>query len=203
MVVHFLDICNIKLKITDIKNLKIDKNVFFDGFKNFKNLINISVLKCYKLLFTKKGFLYNIANYILIPIIIYNIISSIVFYLKGYDLLKNQIKKLIEQLKEYENNNKISNENIIDKNIEIYAKRVEETRKPEESKPIKTHKVIKKKKKIKKKIKNDGNNINIMNNIQNENINFPPIRKTKNNIVKLINIILSNKIILKKVYINI
>ena len=175
-------ICNIKLKITDIKNLKIDKNVFFDGFKNFKNLINISVLKCYKLLFTKKGFLYNIANYILIPIIIYNIISSIVFYLKGYDLLKNQIKKLIEQLKEYENNNKISNENIIDKNIEIYAKKVEETQKPEESKQIKTHKVIKKKKKIKKKIKHNVNNINIMNNIQNENINFPPIRKTKNNI---------------------
>ena len=150
------------IKITDIKNLKIDKNVLFDGFKNFKNLINISVLKCYKLLFTKKGFLYNIANYILIPIIIYNIISSIVFYLKGYDLLKNQIKKLIEQLKEYENNNKISNENIIDKNIEIYAKKVEETQKPEESKQIKTHKVIKKKKKIKKKIKNDGNNINII-----------------------------------------
>ncbi len=42
-----------------------------------------------------------------------------------------------------------------------------------------------------------------MNNIQNENINFPPIRKTKNNIVKLIKIILSNKIILKKVYIKI
>ena len=139
--------CNVKFKITDIKNLKIDKNAFLDGFFNFKSLINLNVMKCFRLIFTKNGFLHNIANYILLPITLYNIISSIVFYLKGYDLLKNQIQKMVEELKEYQNNNsKIINENLTDKNVKIYNKKEES----KENKEVKIPQVIKKKKKRKK-----------------------------------------------------
>ena len=49
-------------------------------------------MKCFKLLFSNDGFINNIGNYILLPIMAFNIIASIFFYFKGYNLLKNQIQ---------------------------------------------------------------------------------------------------------------
>ena len=87
----------------------------------------------------------------------FNIISSIFFYFKGYNLLKNQIQKMVEQLKE--NNDNI---NITDKKIEIFNK------KPKKKKRKKAKKKKRKSIEFKNKLK-----------IKNENINAPPRRRSK------------------------
>ena len=65
---------------------------------NIENIINIKVLKCYKLLNTKEGFLKNIGNFILLSIIILFIGSAIYFYFKGFSLLQQQLLNLKEQI---------------------------------------------------------------------------------------------------------
>ena len=155
--------CNVKTSITDISKIKIDKEKFFEGFLDLKSLINISIMKCYKLLFSKEGFSNNIGNYLLLPIIAYNAISSLLFYLKGYNLLKNQINQMIDNLKEYEND-----VNLTDKNVKIYENKL---------KRIKKKKKTKKNKKSKKTQKNPQNdNIINNNNIYQGIINQPPKR---------------------------
>ena len=51
-------------------------------------------MKCYKVLFEKDGIITNIGFFILLIIIFIYIICSIYFYLKGYYILYNDIKKI-------------------------------------------------------------------------------------------------------------
>ena len=85
--------CDAKYKIKDLNEIKIDKNKLKENF-NFKNLINIKVLKCYKKVFTKIGFFHNFGNYILLSIIFLYIVSLIYFIFKDYSSLKREIIKI-------------------------------------------------------------------------------------------------------------
>jgi len=77
-------------------------------------------MKCYKLLFSKDGFINNIGNYLLLTIISFNIIASIIFYLKGYNNLKTQIQEVVEQLKDIEKNNNVKDNLLTNKEIKIF-----------------------------------------------------------------------------------
>ena len=61
--------CEVKLSSLSFDNIKIDKEKLKDNFLNIKNIANIQILPCYKILFSKKGIIKNIGNYILIPIL--------------------------------------------------------------------------------------------------------------------------------------
>ena len=111
-------------------------------------------MKCIKLLLTKYGYIYNMGNYIMIPILFFNIIISMIFRFKGYNLLKNKIKIFYEQFKEYLKNN--NNGFLAHKNIEIYNKNK-----------------IKKPKRIKRKSVRDRISF------KKENISLPPKKKYK------------------------
>ena len=77
----------------------VDKEELFYKFIDIKKTINIFVVKCYKLLFSKEGIIYNIGNYILIAIIILFLASTIFFWIKGYKILIEQINEIIEAKK--------------------------------------------------------------------------------------------------------
>ena len=87
--------------------MNINKNKLSENFKNIKNIINFTFLKCYKKLFTKLGISNNIGCYILLIIILFHIISIFGFCIKDFSLLKKKIKKIIS-LKENDKTNKIS-----------------------------------------------------------------------------------------------
>ena len=87
--------CQIKIKFPLISEIYIDKNKLYDSFSNIKTLANLKLMKCYKVLFTKQGILYNIGCYIMIPIIILHFITVIVFYLKDYKDILKIIKDLV------------------------------------------------------------------------------------------------------------
>jgi len=72
-------ICNCKIKYV-FKSLDgIDKGKLLKKFTNYKKLVNLEVIKCFKLLFSKKGLISNIGNYVIISVVVINIINLIFF----------------------------------------------------------------------------------------------------------------------------
>ena len=114
--------CNIKYYIREISKIdNIDSEKFFKGWVNIENIINIQVIKCIKLFFTKDGFVENIGNWILLSIIFLFIISEFYFYFKGFPKLISDIdtlkKDIINDLdNETKKINKV-NDNVDDKII--------------------------------------------------------------------------------------
>ena len=116
-------ICDVKYSIKNLYEIKIDKDKLKSNF-NFKNLINIKVLKCYKKLFTKNGLLHNVGSYILLSIIILYIVSMIYLILKDYSSIKNEIKDAFNHLPNKENKNDIEIKKIEKKNKSLKKKEI-------------------------------------------------------------------------------
>ena len=73
----------------------IDQKQLLNNFINMKSISNIGVMKCYKLLLSKKGIVYNLGSYILSSIIIINIIYCICFIINGYKSIYNMISNIV------------------------------------------------------------------------------------------------------------
>ena len=91
--------CNIKTNFMLISEEIIGGGGLLKTFKDVKNLINLNVMKCYYTLFTKEMIIKNIGNYVLSIIILFNIVLCIIFKVKGYYKLKNQIDVIIKNKK--------------------------------------------------------------------------------------------------------
>ena len=85
-------VCSCKVKTNStfkIGDVVIDTNKLYDSFTNIKNIANLNVLKCYKLMFKLEAYKSNYANLILIFIIFLFLLSLIIFFCKDYfDLLR-------------------------------------------------------------------------------------------------------------------
>ena len=113
--------CKIKNLIEELTDIDIDSEKFFEGWIDIDNLINIKVVKCYKLLSTKNGFLKNIGNFILLSIILLFIASAIYFYLKGFPKLQKEIfdlkqEKIQEKIAEI----KVEEQDLTKKDISLF-----------------------------------------------------------------------------------
>ena len=73
----------------------INKQQIINSITNRKRKINLNVMRCYNLLFSKEGLITNFGNYIISFIILLYIGSAIFFYFKGYDLLCNEINEIL------------------------------------------------------------------------------------------------------------
>ena len=71
--------CFIKIELPIISEIKINKEKLRKNFVDIKNIVNLNVIKCYKLLFEKDEIITNIGFYILLIIIFIYIICSIYF----------------------------------------------------------------------------------------------------------------------------
>ena len=88
--------CNIQINpTTKIGDIVFDKNKLLDSFTNFKNIMNINVLKCYKLIFNLDKFKHNYANLIMIGIFIIFVLSLFIFYCNDYYTLKKLISIIV------------------------------------------------------------------------------------------------------------
>ena len=84
-----------ELNFDDIFN--IDKDKLLKSFISIKNLINLDVIKCYKLIFYENGLLKNYGNYIILSIILITIISSIILLVKEFTSIKNLIQNIVNK----------------------------------------------------------------------------------------------------------
>ena len=95
-----------------ISEIVLNKNDLLKSLSLTKSL-NVEVMKCFNIFFSKKGLIKNIGSYIILSILFVNIILAVLFHIKDYNILLYQIKKII---KTKTNNNEIikeiKNENI-------------------------------------------------------------------------------------------
>ena len=85
-----------------------------------KNIINLKIMKCYQLLLTKQGLIYNIGSYILIIIIFIYSINSNIFFIVEYDKLFKKIDlifKFIKKENSYESMTNLNNNAPVKKGI--------------------------------------------------------------------------------------
>ena len=88
--------CFIKLELPFISDIKFDKEKLKKNFLDMKSIVNIKIMKCYKVLFTKKGLIKNIGSYIISTVIFIYLISYNVFFMVEYDKLIDIIDKIIK-----------------------------------------------------------------------------------------------------------
>ena len=88
--------CEIKNEITISEDVFIDKEKLLSSFVDLKSKMNLGVMKCSRILFTKDGLIKNIGSYIILFSILFYIVSVVVFIMKEYNLLINQINNIIK-----------------------------------------------------------------------------------------------------------
>ena len=129
--------CSVKNIFHSISDISNNKDKLWNDFINITNIMNINIMKCYKVLFTQKGLINNIGSYIIISIIFIEIILVVIFKIKGF----NKIKLIINYFVKMYEKNKILKQN--NQKVKIYKKN---------NKNQKNNKKIKKSKKINKLI---------------------------------------------------
>ena len=90
-------ICNTKINLPKLSKVKIDKAKLLNNFKDIKNMINISLLKCIKLLFDLNNIHKNYANYMMIILFTLSIFSIFIFAFKDYSHIKIIIQTILKK----------------------------------------------------------------------------------------------------------
>ena len=114
--------CNAKNKLPFDDIFNVDKDKLIKKFLNVKDIMNIDVVKCYKLIFYENGLQKNSGSYILLSIILITIITLIILALKEFNNIKTMLgnmlqnKKIINteknaEIKIFTKNNQVHNPN--------------------------------------------------------------------------------------------
>jgi hypothetical protein len=91
--------CGIKYKELILSGLDNQTDLLANNLTKGGNTLNLEAMKCYELLFSKDGLLKNIGSYILIFIIILHLVSIIIYYKCGYQIIDNNIQDIMEDKK--------------------------------------------------------------------------------------------------------
>ena len=84
-----------------MSEIVVNKDLLKSKFVDIKNIINLKIMKCYNILFTSEGLLYNKGSFIFMTIIFLSITLLIAFILKGYKYLYNKIYQIYKGSKSY------------------------------------------------------------------------------------------------------
>ena len=119
--------CDIKTSISSYDDIKFNKNDFFKSFIDIKNIFNIEVMKCYKIVFKIKELKKNFGFFIIGFVFILYLITLLTFIIKSNSNFKNEIKNIILALKFNEmpikNNQEMKKKIIINNKIKINNKK--------------------------------------------------------------------------------
>ena len=99
--------CEVKEASSSFSDMKINKTKILDNFINIKNFLNFNFLVCHKKLFCKKGIINNIGSYVILGIILFHIITLIIFSINKFHSLINKIQNIIIIFNRKENNKEI------------------------------------------------------------------------------------------------
>ena len=197
--------CKAKESSETFDLMNINKTKLYKNFIDIKNILNIKIMTCYKVLFDIKGIVKNIAFFLIIPFIIFHFIIIIIFYYNQKKLLEKKIEDIsfclsnLELIENFQKENTTKNNTKQENNKKMFLNNNEEDKNVKKNKiftsdsdnmPKKRKKKKKKRKKIKpnpvkkKNLAIKENNINnndfhIMNEILEINLNI-----NKQNIIK-------------------
>ena len=91
--------CDVKIKIPLFEEIRFNKDELRKSFTNINNLMNLNVMKCYKIIFKKNNIINNFGFYFMSIIIVLFFIFLIIFKYKSFDKLKKEIEVIITALK--------------------------------------------------------------------------------------------------------
>ena len=86
--------CEIKESSSSFAYMDINTTKLYEKFIDINNILNISIMICYYVLFSKEGLLHNIAFYAIIIIIIFHLVSILYFYKNKINIIKDKIKDI-------------------------------------------------------------------------------------------------------------
>ena len=89
--------CKTKSKVDNISEIDQNNDLLLENnFEKENSILNIVSMKCTYTLFSKKGIVRNIGHYILIVIIIFLLISIILFFKIGLHIFDTYVKKILK-----------------------------------------------------------------------------------------------------------
>ena len=91
--------CSCDLKLSINLDIKFDKKQFFKSFTDINNIININVIKCYKIILDLKNLLKNDGCFIVGSIIILYFITLFIFVNISFHKLKKELFNITSSLK--------------------------------------------------------------------------------------------------------
>ena len=157
-----------KETITDIDEINFNKDQIVDSFFSALKNSNFLVLKCYKLVFSKKGQIDNKGSYMMSAIFFIFIILMIVYIINGNKKINYFIQMILNQKLNYNSQNRINTCKCIDSGKNSKTINLTETNRNLKYKKINNSKKEKgkniKESKIKKEKKKENNNKTNMNN---------------------------------------
>ena len=177
--------CDIEETSTSFAFMKISKEKLLSNFIDIKNIANINILKCYKLLFSIEGIKGNIGFLAISILIILHFIFLIILCIKNFDTIKKIINDIFFGIKNW----KFVKEDDIAKKLKMNKVKIN-IRKPNTVKmKMKLGNKNKKanppiKGKIINKIKVVKNNFKFINNNQFNNLNKSITPNSKNELSK-------------------
>ena len=74
--------------------MKINKTKLYESFTDIKNIANINIMVCYRVLFSKKGIENNIACFLITPIFLFHLVVVYIFYKKEILTINNKIEDI-------------------------------------------------------------------------------------------------------------
>ena len=108
--------CLTKINIPLIEDIKFDKNKLLKRFTDIKNIVNLNIMKCYKIVFDKKNIKNNYGFYFVLFIELLYYICFFNFILLDFNQLKHDIKNIIFMLKT-KKKNKMTNQMSLKQNL--------------------------------------------------------------------------------------
>ena len=150
--------CEVKTNIRPNYDTKFNKKEFFKSFTDIKNIANISIMKCYKIVLNFKNLINNYGFYIIGFIFLLYIITIFIFCFFSYKKLKDNLLSMVI---------------FINKSQSI---EIQPMIKENENENIIKNKIKKRKKKKKRK---KPKNINIENNLEINNNKIKYLNNTK------------------------
>ena len=91
--------CDMKLSINSNYDTKFNKDDFFKSFTDIKNIINLNVMKCYKVILKIKNIKKNYGFFIMFAIIILYFFTLFIFPNASFKKLKKEIKTIVWAIK--------------------------------------------------------------------------------------------------------
>ena len=91
--------CDIKVSIPSNFDIKFNKNDFFKSFTDINSILNLSVMKCYKIVLKITSLKNNYGFFIIAFIFVFYFATLLIFITSSFDKLKFEIKKIISILK--------------------------------------------------------------------------------------------------------
>ena len=189
---------DVKTSVNPNHESKFNKNEFFKSFIDIKNIANINVLKCYKIVLNFKNLINNYGFLIISPIMMLNIISIFIYRFKSYKKFKRDLFNMSLILCSIEPNefqpNIKEKKNIIKKKFKkiqsIKKRKINNSKRDSFIKINKTNKNSNLNVKMKKKLRNDK--IKTMNNNRQTTLNNKNKTFNTKNIIKNLKLKLNN-----------